>query len=168
VYRFQHITIFITHVHIGGLSVAGFCCCFSCSYITLLLLFLKTALSLHFRNYRFKSPRILSKLLMSGKGGCSHRYPGIGNIAYVKDLMASKIATRTFSCSRFGAAIARGLGWVCWWSWYFLILENRGNDEILHFLSLRKKWTIVLKKRVQLVLDIFWIIILTHQAHTGK
>ncbi|XP_028416962.1 uncharacterized protein LOC114541174 [Dendronephthya gigantea] len=61
--------------------------------------------------YRFKSPRLLSKLLMSNKGGCSHRYPGIGDIAYVKDLMTGKIATRKFKCSRFGADISTGLGW---------------------------------------------------------
>ncbi|CAB4030191.1 Hypothetical predicted protein, partial [Paramuricea clavata] len=61
--------------------------------------------------YRFKSPRILSKLLMSDEGGCSHRYPGVGNIAYVKDLMTRKMATTTFNCSRFGASIAPGLGW---------------------------------------------------------
>ncbi|XP_028411771.1 uncharacterized protein LOC114534515 [Dendronephthya gigantea] len=61
--------------------------------------------------YRFKSPRLLSKLLMSNKGGCSHRYPGIGDIAYVKELMTGKIATRKFKCSRFGADISTGLGW---------------------------------------------------------
>ncbi|CAB3994196.1 Hypothetical predicted protein [Paramuricea clavata] len=61
--------------------------------------------------YHFKSPRILSKLLMSHEGGCSHRYPGIGNIAYVKDLMTGKKATTTFYGSRFGASIAPGLGW---------------------------------------------------------
>ncbi|XP_028411790.1 uncharacterized protein LOC114534527 [Dendronephthya gigantea] len=61
--------------------------------------------------YRFKSPRILSELLMSNKGGCSHRYPGIGDVAFVKDLMTGEIATRNFKCSRFGSAIAPGLGW---------------------------------------------------------
>ena len=49
---------------------------------------------------------------MSNEGGCGHRYPGIGNIAYVKDLMSRKIVTRNFECSRFGSAIAPGLGWV--------------------------------------------------------
>ncbi|CAB4012134.1 Hypothetical predicted protein [Paramuricea clavata] len=48
---------------------------------------------------------------MSDEGGCSHRYPGIGNIAYVKDLMTRKMATRTFNCSRFGASVAPELGW---------------------------------------------------------
>ncbi|XP_028411772.1 uncharacterized protein LOC114534516 [Dendronephthya gigantea] len=61
--------------------------------------------------YRFKSPRILSELLMSNKGGCSHQYPGIGDVAFVKDLMTGEIATRNFKCSRFGGAIAPGLGW---------------------------------------------------------
>ncbi|XP_028411770.1 uncharacterized protein LOC114534514 [Dendronephthya gigantea] len=61
--------------------------------------------------YRFKSPRKLSKLLMSNKGGCSHRYPGIGKVAFVKDLVTGKIQTKNFKCSRFGASIAPGLGW---------------------------------------------------------
>ncbi|CAB4031634.1 Hypothetical predicted protein, partial [Paramuricea clavata] len=63
--------------------------------------------------YRFKSTPILSNLLMSDEGGCSHRYPGIGNIAYVKDLMTRKMATRTFNCSRFGASMAPELGSCC-------------------------------------------------------
>ena len=49
---------------------------------------------------------------MSNDGGCGHRYPGIGDIAYVKDLMSRKITTRNFNCSRFGGSIAPGLGWV--------------------------------------------------------
>ena len=50
---------------------------------------------------------------MSDEGGCGHQYPGIGDIAFVKDLMSKKITTRSFDCSRFGASIAPGLGWVC-------------------------------------------------------
>ena len=49
---------------------------------------------------------------MSNKGGCSHQYPGIGEVAYVKDLMTGDIATRNFRCSRFGGAMSPGLGWV--------------------------------------------------------
>ena len=69
--------------------------------------------SLRFRYYRFNSPRILSKLLMSDEGGCDKEYPGIGNIAYVKDLISRKITTTNFKCSRFGAYIMPGVGWVC-------------------------------------------------------
>ena len=50
---------------------------------------------------------------MSNEGGCSHQYPGIGNIAYVKDMMSRKITTRNFNCSQFGGSFASGLGWVC-------------------------------------------------------
>ena len=49
---------------------------------------------------------------MRNEGGCGHRYPGIGNIEYVKDLMSRTITTRNFDCSRFGAYIAPGMGWV--------------------------------------------------------
>lgn len=49
---------------------------------------------------------------MSNRGGCSHLHPGIGDVAYVKDLMSRRIATKEFNCSRFGTSIARGLGWV--------------------------------------------------------
>jgi hypothetical protein len=61
---------------------------------------------------------------MSNEGGCSHQYPGIGNISYVKDLMTRKIATRNFNCSRFGASIARGLGWVCSQLYLYAIFNN--------------------------------------------
>ncbi len=35
-------------------------------------------------------------------GGCSARSPGIGDIAYVKDLLTGKVVTTTFECSVFG------------------------------------------------------------------
>ncbi len=62
--------------------------------------------------YRFNSPRKLSKLLVKGEGGCSKLHPGIGDVAYVKDLRNNQIVSKTFQCSRFGSHIVNGLGWV--------------------------------------------------------
>ena len=47
--------------------------------------------------------------------GCDALSPGIGDIAYVIDLMAEKISTTTFKCSVFGPNTASSLkvGWVC-------------------------------------------------------
>ena len=64
------------------------------------------------RYYRFQSPRKLSSLLLRNKGQCSHNHPGIGNVAFVKDLMRNKVVTNNFKCSRFGAHFFKGLGWV--------------------------------------------------------
>ena len=47
--------------------------------------------------------------------GCDARSPGIGDIAYVKDLMTEKIVTTTFKCSVFGdpkSDTGRKFGWV--------------------------------------------------------
>ena len=87
---------------------------------------------------------------MSDKEGCSHRYPGIGNIAYVKDLMTRKIATRNFMCSRFGADISTGLGWVG--SYHFLlcsfgfvvifVLDNSSGPNLLFPDSINENKTI--------------------------
>ncbi|CAB4033051.1 Hypothetical predicted protein, partial [Paramuricea clavata] len=61
--------------------------------------------------YRFQSPRKLSSLLLRNQGQCSHNHPGIGNVAFVKDLMRNKVVTKNFKCSRFGAHFFKGLGW---------------------------------------------------------
>ena len=45
--------------------------------------------------------------------GCGPLSPGIGDIAYVKDLMTDKIVTTTFKCSVFGHPHSSSLGWVC-------------------------------------------------------
>ena len=114
--RFQRVKILMILAHTGihnkhfVVSCHNVCCSVHCA---LLRFQVKTKKSVYFRYYRFNSPRILSKLLMSNEGGCGHQYPGIGNIAFVKDLMSRKITTRNFDCSRFGASIAPGLGWVC-------------------------------------------------------
>ena len=46
--------------------------------------------------------------------GCEALSPGVGDIAYVNDLMAEKIATTAFECSVFGPNINPYLkiGWV--------------------------------------------------------
>jgi hypothetical protein len=46
--------------------------------------------------------------------GCSPTTPGIGNIAYVKDLQTEKIVTTNFRCSAFGGyhAVTSSSGWV--------------------------------------------------------
>ena len=46
------------------------------------------------------------------KQGCTNNYPGIGNIEYVKDLLAGKIVNKKFNCSRFGPSYPSNLGWV--------------------------------------------------------
>ena len=45
--------------------------------------------------------------------GCDVNSPGIGDIAFVKDLMTGKIVTTKFQCSVFGLAYSSTVGWVC-------------------------------------------------------
>ena len=51
---------------------------------------------------------------MIATDGCDQRSAGIGNIAYVKDLMTEKIVTTNLRCSKFGFAhnASLGFGWV--------------------------------------------------------
>ena len=60
------------------------------------------------------SKRPLKNLMVLGEKGCDQNSPGIGDIEYVKDIMAEKIATSTFRCSKFGIAHHFGtkIGWV--------------------------------------------------------
>ena len=46
--------------------------------------------------------------------GCDHRSAGIGDIAYVKDLLTGKIVTTKLRCSKFGFAYhpSAKFGWV--------------------------------------------------------
>ena len=49
-----------------------------------------------------------------GEKGCDITSPGIGDIAYVKDLQTKKIVTTSFRCSKFGIGyhpLSR-FGWV--------------------------------------------------------
>ena len=51
---------------------------------------------------------------MMNTAGCNQRSAGIGDIAYVKDLLTEKIITTKLRCSKFGVAhhrLAR-FGWV--------------------------------------------------------
>ena len=67
----------------------------------------------HFRSFRLRSKRPLKKLLMKS-AGCNQRSAGIGDIAYVKDLMTERIVTTKLRCSKFGLAHHRlaKFGWV--------------------------------------------------------
>ena len=66
-----------------------------------------------FRSFRLKSQRPLKKLMIDDQG-CDMFQPGIGNIAYVKDLQTEKIVTTGFRCSVFAGFSHHltGLGWV--------------------------------------------------------
>ncbi|XP_028392384.1 uncharacterized protein LOC114516957 isoform X2 [Dendronephthya gigantea] len=62
--------------------------------------------------YHFTNPRPFTKLFVSESGsGCRNHFPGIGHVAFVKDLLVGKVVTRNFQCSRFGPAYPAGLGW---------------------------------------------------------
>ena len=60
-----------------------------------------------------KSERPLDKLMIDEKG-CSKDEPGIGNIAFVKDMQTEEIVTTGYRCSVFGKYqhLVTGFGWV--------------------------------------------------------
>ena len=66
-----------------------------------------------FRSFRLQNTRKLENLMIKDRG-CEALLPGIGDIAYVNDLRAEKIATTTFKCSVFGPNTGSfvKLGWV--------------------------------------------------------
>ncbi len=66
----------------------------------------------YIRSFRLKNKRPLGQLLITDRG-CDALSPGIGDIAYVKDLMTDRIVTTTFQCSVFGHPHSSNLGWVC-------------------------------------------------------
>ena len=70
-------------------------------------------LHIYFRSFRLNSKRPLKKLMMI-TAGCNQRSAGIGDIAYVKDLLTEKIVTTKLRCSKFGLAYHRlaKFGWV--------------------------------------------------------
>ena len=57
--------------------------------------------------------RKLENLMITDQG-CDTLSPGIGGIAYVKDLIANKIVTTSSKCSVFGqnTAAKEKIGWV--------------------------------------------------------
>lgn len=52
--------------------------------------------------------------MILGKGGCDSNSPGIGDVAFVKDLMTETVMTHSFRCSKFGVAHSPEsmIGWV--------------------------------------------------------
>ena len=60
-----------------------------------------------------QSQRPLKKLMVDDQG-CDMLKPGIGNIAYVKDIQTEKIVTTGYRCSIFGGFqhSLTGFGWV--------------------------------------------------------
>ena len=58
--------------------------------------------------------RKLENLMITNRG-CAPRTPGIGDIAYVKDLITEKVVSTSFECSVFGDAKSDSVyksGWV--------------------------------------------------------
>ncbi|XP_028391550.1 uncharacterized protein LOC114516313 isoform X2 [Dendronephthya gigantea] len=53
-------------------------------------------------SYRLRNIRPLKNIMIVNHGGCGATSPGIGDIAYVKDLRTEKIVATKFRCSRFG------------------------------------------------------------------
>ena len=72
------------------------------------------------RSFRFNNKRPLKNLMIMGDKGCDINSPGIGDIAYVKDLQTEKIVTTSFRCSKFGVGhhLQSGTGWVGTTSFY--------------------------------------------------
>jgi hypothetical protein len=58
--------------------------------------------------------RPLKNIMIINQGGCGSISPGIGDIAYVKDLRTEKIVTTNFRCSKFGTYYHsyQKFGWV--------------------------------------------------------
>ena len=52
--------------------------------------------------------------MIMGEKGCGLGAPGIGDIAYVKDLQTEEIVSTTFRCSQFGIGHHKKskIGWV--------------------------------------------------------
>ena len=52
--------------------------------------------------------------MIMGENGCGLGAPGIGDIAYVKDLQTEEIVSTTFRCSQFGVGLHQQamIGWV--------------------------------------------------------
>lgn len=83
-------------------------------HIVYFLLTMKATHSTPFsiRSYRLRNKRPLGKLMITDNG-CEVNSPGIGDVAFVKDLMTGKIVTTKFQCSVFGLAHSGNVGWVC-------------------------------------------------------
>ncbi|XP_028391545.1 uncharacterized protein LOC114516310 [Dendronephthya gigantea] len=53
-------------------------------------------------SYRLRNTRPLKNIMIVNQGGCGATSPGIGDIAYIKDLRTEKIVATKFRCSQFG------------------------------------------------------------------
>ena len=62
--------------------------------------------------YRLNPTRHLGNLFGVGDGGCTAVHSGIGNVAYIKDLLTETVVTTNFDCSKFGPHVDKTLGWV--------------------------------------------------------
>ena len=87
----------------------------SCSYAFFITFFDIQDFVISLRYFRLKNPRKLKNLMIINKGGCDKDSPGIGDVAYVKNLLSDTIVTRNFRCSKFGLAHhpRTKFGWVC-------------------------------------------------------
>ena len=73
----------------------------------------------YIRSYRLKNKRPLGQLLVKDRG-CDSNAPGIGDIAFVKNLRTEKIVTMAFQCSVFGLPQSSTVGWVGYIIIYFI------------------------------------------------
>ena len=70
---------------------------------------------------------------MMNTAGCDQRSAGIGDIAYVKDLLTENIVTTKLRCSKFGFGHSPFLrfGWVCVYMMFVLFIHF--NDDTIYF-----------------------------------
>ena len=87
----------------------------SCSHAFYITFFDIQDFVISLRYFRLKNPRKLKNLMIINKGGCDKHSPGVGDVAYVKNLLSDTIVTRNFRCSKFGLAHhpRTKFGWVC-------------------------------------------------------
>lgn len=78
------------------------------------LYYLFDVLFRYLRSFRLRSVRPLKNLMIMNQGGCGPTSPGIGDIAFVKDLRTENIVTTNFRCSKFGGYHhpLTSFGWV--------------------------------------------------------
>ena len=76
------------------------------------------------RLYRLNPKRELGNLFGLGKGGCTDVHSGIGNVAYVKDILTDTIVTSKFKCSKFGPHVNAAFGWV-------ILLKNSIDIKVI-------------------------------------
>ena len=95
-----------------------------------------------YRSYRLSNKRPLKELMILGKGGCDSSSPGIGDVAFVKDLMTEKIVTHSFRCSKFGIAHTSKskIGWVSY-SLYLTRVISKCEKVLSKLVALLSKFT---------------------------